>query len=189
MKLSGRRSLLILVIGTTLLLVVLYQAAKPLQRVISERYMARGDSLLLDLKFSEAQTEYDRAIRLDSQNIAAMDRLQIAQSAVTDIFSARNFFFDHGKTDLVNKIDSATTSFNSAKAALAAGVGLYNQQEYRFARYPLENALKFDPNYPEAWHYLALTYDQLAKEDNSYLQKAADARKKRDLLTPLWINQ
>ena len=51
------------------------------------------------------------------------------------------------------------------KDAVALGLKYLAQGDFAYARYPLEQAIQLDPNYPEAWHYLAQTYQELAKYD------------------------
>jgi Tfp pilus assembly protein PilF len=92
-----------------------------------------------------------------------------------------------GRADVVTKIDAATFPHASPKEALAAGIAYVLAGEYVYARYPLELATSLDGNYPEALHFLALTYDALAEFDETYREKAAEVREKRDLLTPKWI--
>ena len=188
-RLSARRSAAALLVGTILLVVLLMTASAPLHRIIAERYRTRGDLAIAALNFDQAEQDYQRAVQLDGRNLLASERLHLANSAEADIAAARPLFVELNQNDVVTKIDAATASFPDPKTAAAEGLRLYNVNDFRFARYPLETAVRLDPGYPEAWHYLALTYDKLAVYDATYRDKAATARANRDRLTPRWIGK
>ena len=183
------RSLLIIVLGFLIVCILAWQASLPIKRALAIRYVARGDTYMIQNNYNRAVQEYQSALKNDSQNAEALRKETIAVEASTDIASARDLFQELGQTSMVTKIDQATKPFDSPKAALQAGVSYYQASEYSLARYPLETALQLDPNYPEAWHYLALVYDKLATYSSVFKDKATDARSKRDALSPLWIGQ
>ncbi|CAN5126424.1 hypothetical protein BH11PAT4_BH11PAT4_0890 [soil metagenome] len=186
-RFSGRRSCATIFFGLILLSLLLWQAIPPVQKLMSSRYTTRGSEQLTSLNFSEAVASFTRATSLDEGNVLARKQLLLAQAGETDISLLREYMSEHGRMDIVTKIDEATYPYATPKEALAAGIAYVLARDYVYARYPLELATSLDANYPEALHFLALTYDALAEFDASYQEKAAQVREKRDLLTPKWI--
>lgn len=154
---------------------------------MSTRYTVKGSEQLAALKFSDASATFTRALNLNPENRDAESQLKLAKSGETDIAELRNYLVSHNREDIVAKIDASTENFATPKEAVASGISFFLAGEYVYARYPFERALSLDANYPEALHYLALTYDNLAEFDASYREKAAELRVKRDSLTPKWI--
>jgi Tfp pilus assembly protein PilF len=188
-RFSKRRSCSIVLLGAVILAILAWQASKPIKEAVAERYLARGDVFMTQRKFDEAQAEYEKAIRSNTTLVKAHERQEIAAEAATDIAKARAVFSELNQTSMVEKIDQATATFTKPKEALKTGMDFYTAGEYALARYPLEQAVQLDPAYPEAWHYIALTYDQLAASNASFREKAQAAREKRDALSPQWLNQ
>jgi len=183
---STRRSCLVLILAFALLILVLSQLLIPVRHWAGQRFLARGDTLLAAQKFDEAQEEYKRAWHTDGNNSEARGREVLAREALTDIAQARDFFQQRGDTVMVAKIDQATEPYATPKEALSVGVQFMEKGEYSLARYPLQLATELDPEYPEAWHYLGLTYEKLALLDANYRVKAQEAMTRRDALTAKW---
>lgn len=170
-----------------LLVLVLWQAVSPVQHLMSSRYTTKGSEQLAALKFTDASATFTRALNLNPENHDAKSQLELAKAGETDIAELRSYLVSHNRDDVVAKIDASTENFATPKEAVATGISYFLAGEYVYARYPFEKALSLDGNYPEALHYLALTYDKLAEFDASYREKAAELRVKRDSLTPRWI--
>lgn len=186
-RFSWHRSLLIIVVGLLLAGIIVLQAAQPLRQDLAQRYLARGDAFFAAQNYDQAENEYQRALRYNSQLSLAQDNLDLVQKATTDIVLSRQFFADHNRSDIVQKIDEATQTFGQPKDAVKQGVHYITQGDFVYARYPLEQAIKLDPNYPEAWHYLAQTYQELAKYDPSFQTMANAAIKRQNILTPQYL--
>lgn len=184
---SPKRSCAVILIGIAILAIIGWQLAQPVKEAVAGRFLKRGDTYFRQLQFDEAEREYTKASGYDEDLQDAQDRKALAKEAATDIAVARELLAELGNQEAVAKIDAAQTSFDSPKEALQAGVDLYTANDFSFARYPLEQATQLDPAYPEAWHYLALTYEKLAGENAEYRAKADDARKKRDSLTANYL--
>lgn len=188
-RFSGQRSCLVIFLGLTLLALILWQAVQPVQELMSKRYTERGREQLTSLNFAKAEASFERALVLDGENIEASQLLSLAVVGETDIVKLRDYLIATGRPDVVERIDEAQSPSASPKEALARGITYVLSEEYVYARYPLEEALRLDEYYPEALHYLALTYDKLAAFDASYAEKAGELRKKRDTYSPRWIGQ
>lgn len=186
--LSVRRSLAILAVGILLAGVILWQLSQPVKVKVSERFTERGDGYFVAQNFEQAEEEYHKALRYNPENSTAKQNLDLATKAEVDIAAAADFFTQHGVAEVGEKLAVAKKGYTNPKEALKVGVEFFNNGELRFARYPLERAVQLDPDYPEAWHYLALTYQEYAKNDAQYKQQAEDAFKKRDSLTPKYLN-
>jgi Tfp pilus assembly protein PilF len=184
---SWRRSCAIVFIGAAILSILAWQASLPIKRSVAERYVKRGDTLVVQHKFDEAEEEYASALHYNGSSEVAAERKRLTELTSTDIAAARQLFIDLDQADIVAKIDTATAAYNKPKEALEVGVKFYEASEYSLARYPLEKATELDPAYPEAWHYLSLVYDKLAAENTDFRPRADDARAKRDALSPRWI--
>jgi len=178
-----------MLVAVIILAIAVWQGVIPIRIAVAKRYVTRGDSYFVHQQFDLAEQEYQSALKYDGKLTEASTREAIAANASTDIAAARPLFVELGQTDEVNAIDQATVAYTDPQKALAGGVAFYNNAQYALARYPLEKAVQLDPNYPEAWNYLALTYDQLAQSNATFQAKAKDARTKRDALTPKYIGQ
>lgn len=188
-RLPAWRVLLIFVIALVLIVTLIYQLGAPLRHIFANRFLERGDTFFSSLEYDSAEREYDKALLYDKNMTLAADHLALVKEAPTDIAVARDFFAEKGRREVVDRIDAAKEHFTDPKKALETGATLYQQGQYVYAQYPLQTAVTLDPEYPEAWHYLALTYDHLAKENARFREKAVEARAKRDALTPRYLNQ
>jgi len=186
-RFSPWRVTLILAVSLALGLMIVQQAAIPVRKRVAERYIARGDAYMLTLDFDVAESEYKKALQFDPTNSLAAQDVRIAHVAPVDIAVTRGFFEANHKTDVLSKLDVAEKIYTDPKEALQVGVTFYTNKDYVYARYPLEQAVRLDSSYPEAWHYLALTYEQLARFDSSYSTKANQALAKQNLLTPKYL--
>ncbi len=184
---SPKRSCAVILIGMAIIAIVAWQLAQPIKSAVADRFLKRGDTYFAQLQFDNAAREYGKALGYNEDLQEAVVRKELAEEAATDIAAARDLLDQLGNQAAVIKIDTAQALFSSPKEALQAGVDFYSANEYSFARYPLEQATQLDPAYPEAWHYLSLTYEKLAGENAEYRSKAEDARKKRDSLTANYL--
>lgn len=184
---SSFRGILIILIGLIIGFLVVWQFSIPVRHRLAERQIDRGDVFLLAQDYSGATVEYQKALSYEKTNTEAEHRLELAKEGPVDIVKLRQFYLDHKDLEIVTKIDQATKSYTEPKEALKAGVELYSAKEFVYAQYPIQEAIRLDPDYPEAWHYLGLTYQQLAKIDPNYTEKAADAWEHRDALTPKYL--
>jgi Tfp pilus assembly protein PilF len=184
---SVRRSIVILVLALALAGVLIVEALGPVRLRVAQRYLSRGDSYLAAQEFDAASAEYDKALHYDSSLQAARDHLALAESAPTDIARLRAFYQEHGVQAVVDKLDRAQKAYTDPKEALTVGASFYEAHDFSYAQYPLLLATQLDPGYPEAWNYLGLTYQELARDNASYRAKATAAFAKRDSLTLKYI--
>ena len=159
----------------------------PIKSSLSARYLAKGDTLFIDQDYLDAVVEYSRALSYEPNNEVAAHNRQMAEAASTDIVRAKPFFEAHGVNDVLAKLAEAEVAYPTPKAALTEGVKLYTAGEFAYAQYPLLRAVHLDPAYPEAWHYLGLTYVELGKLDPRYAKKALGVFERRDTLTPKYV--
>lgn len=181
------RAALTVVVSLVLGVLLLQQVEQPIHRAFSTRFTARGDDFLVAQEYTAAAREYSSALRYDPHNPTAQAHRDLALAAPTDIAVAATFYEEHNVVAVTGRLAKAQAVFPIPKAALQAGVDFYSQGEYVYAQYPLRQAVMMDPNYPEAWHYLGLTYQQLAKLNPSFTAKANQAFATRDTLTPKYI--
>jgi len=186
-KLSPKRVGAILLISLALLYVLILQVQAPIRHTLSERYRTRGDAYFANLEYAEAQKQYNLALDYDPNNQAAKTALTMAEKAAVDLTAAKPFFQDHNVQKPLDLLKEAQKTYTNAKDAVAAGVAYYQAGQFVYAQYPLQQAVKLDPDYPEAWHYLGLTYTELAKTDPSYTAKANDCFQKQNALTPKYL--
>ncbi|MBU6389161.1 tetratricopeptide repeat protein [Patescibacteria group bacterium] len=186
-RFSRKRSLFILVVAMVLAVLAAWQIIAPIKERVSERYVQRGDTYMAAQDYETAQEEYRKALTVNPRNATAADRLRVAQKAETDIAAVRSFFEAHKIDPVLQKLDQATKPYGSPKYALVAGVRFYQDHDFVYAQYPLQQAVRLDPQYPEAWHYLGLVYTELATFDASYQAKAAAAIKKQNDLSPMYL--
>jgi len=184
---SGRRSAAILLVGLLLGAALVWLALQPLRPVVADRYVARGDTYLQSQQFADARAQYRLALRFNPADTAAAANLILAERGETDPAVLRQFYRQHDDLAPLAKLDQALSAFADPKQALVAGAGLYVAHEYAYARYPLEKAVGMDPQYAEAWNYLALDYGELAKLDSGYLAKEKAAAARRDALTTSYL--
>ena len=162
-------------------------ALKPVKLKLAERYESRGDTYFSRLQFKDAVGEYKQALQYDPQRVGAANNLRMAQFSESDLKAGLPFFQSHNVTEVVSLLNEALRPYPTPKESLAEGVKLYSIGRFAYARYPLERAVQLDPEYPEAWNYLGLTYQELAKDEPGMKGKAEDAFKKRDSLTVRYI--
>ena len=187
MWLSRRRSLSIFVIALALLYTLVQAILVPIKSKLSARYLAKGDALFVDQDYQDAVVQYSYALSYKANNVTATRNRQMAEAASTDIVKAKPFFEMYGVSEPLEKLSEAQIAYQDPKEALTEGVKLYAAGEFAYAQYPLLRAVQLDPNYPEAWNYLGLTYGELGKRDQVYSKKASEALKKRDILTPMYL--
>ncbi len=185
---SRRRTALILLLSLALAFLILGEVSGPLRQRLSRRYIVRGDAYMVQENFLSAAREYEQAVAYDGSNIDAANRLVQAEAALTDPAAAEPFFAAHQVGSALDRLAQARQPFENPKTALSTGVQLYTEQHYAYARYALERAVQLDEAYPEAWHYLALDYQKLGEIDQSYKSKADEAFKRRDALTPKYLD-
>jgi Tfp pilus assembly protein PilF len=181
------QGLLAIAIGVGLIALLMYELTGPVRTLVGERFVRRGDQYLAAQDFSEAETQYAEALRYDPGNTIATRRKLIADKAPTDIAIAADFFQQHGVAAPLQKLARAQQTYADPKEALAVGAQFYDMGEIVYAQYPLKRAVQLDPEYAEAWHYLALTYADLAKTDASYQDKADQALARQNALTPKYL--
>ena len=182
-----RRTILILGVSLVLLGLLVCYFLQPFLRRVSGRYLDRGDTYLASQEYDAAISQYDKALYYDRGNAEAKAHMQLAQKAVTDIAALRDFYVEKKVAAVVEKIDLATKEYPTPKKALEAGVAFYNEREYVYAQYPLRQAVRLDPEYPEAWHYLGLACEQLAKDDPAFTGQAKQAFQKQNELTNKYL--
>jgi Tfp pilus assembly protein PilF len=187
-QLPAWRALLSFIVSLILIIIGLYQLGAPFRKDLAQRFLSRGDTYLASLQYDQAEHEYTKALSYDKTLTVVTEHMALANEAPTDIAKLRNFFAQKGVNDVVSEIDKAQQPYENPKDALTAGVAYYEKGLFVYAQYPLQKSTSLDSAYPEAWHYLALTYDELAKQNATFVQKAKDARTKRDLLTPKYLN-
>jgi tetratricopeptide (TPR) repeat protein len=154
---------------------------------ISQRFDQRGDTLLLSQDYPSAVMEYQKALKYNPQDSYAKQQLVLAQSLPTDPLAGESFFTKNGDSEMVTKIQAATKAYSDPKEALQVGANLYANQDYAFAQYPLALAVKLDPGFSQAWNYLGLDYQELAKLNPLFAKKAQAAFATRDNLTVQYI--
>ena len=188
MKFSKARSFSIFVVGLALGLVVLWQLVQPVRTVIANRYIVRGDTYMNTQDFDLASGEYAQALKIDPDNSLAQSRMQLAKEGPVNIAALLPYYQAQGIGNIVSAIEAAEQPYTDPKKALQAGANLYASDEFDLAQYPMQEAVKLDPGYPEAWNYLGLDYQQLASYNSSYTAKAKQAFTKRDNLTPDYLS-
>lgn len=186
-KVSLPRAVIILIVGAILGFLLFQQAATPIRQKVSDRFVIRGDSYVLSQDFAEAEAEYEKALAYNPENQIAKRQLDLTKKGETDIAVLRDFYVAHGAATIVDRIDASSKQYSDPKEAVAAGIAWYQKGESLYAQYPLQQAVELDPGYPEAWHYLGLVYQDLALHDEAYKEKAEEAWKTRDLLTPKYL--
>lgn len=186
---SWQRCVVIGILSLILLFVLSTRLTLPYNQRLSQRFLDRGDTYLIAREFEESIKQYEKALKNNSDNALARERLKLARQASLDIAALRDFYAEKGVREMVDKIDLSTQAYSTPKAALTAGVRFYEDRDYVFAQYPLRRALKLDSGYPEAWHYLGLTYREMAKIEPEYNKQAEEAWQKRDQLTTRYITE
>ena len=181
------RSLTALGLTVALLLLATPFVLKPVKLKLAERYESRGDTYFSRLQFKDAEGEYRQALQYDPQRVGSVNSLRMAQLSESDLKAGLPFFKAHNITEVVNLLNDATMPYPTPKESLEEGVKLFSVGRFAYARYPLERAVLLDPEYPEAWNYLGLTYQELAKEEPGMKGKAEEAFNKRDSLTVIYI--
>ena len=181
------RAVLIIALTAGLCVLLAVEVLTPFRKVLANRYLLRGDSYFTSQQYDQAQNEYSKALSVNPDLQEASTRRALAETAATDPAGARSFFVDHNVTPVLQRLTEAQQAFTDPKAALSEGVTLYAEGQYSYAQYSLQTAVKLDPGYSEAWNYLALTYQQLAKQNADYRQKEADAENTRDRLTSKYL--
>ena len=184
---SKRRTAFIFFIAALLAIFISWQIIIPVRQDVSARYVQRGDAYLSAQEFDSAQKEFQQAISYDSTNQTAKERLEIAKKSLTDIALVGDFYRQQQITAVVQKLDTAQKMYSTPKQALQAGVLFYQNHDFVYAQYPLQRAIELDPGYPEAWHYLSLTYQELTKADPTIQAKADAALKKQNELTAKYL--
>lgn len=188
-KYSALRSLLILALGLCAALLLAWQVAQPLRPALSDRYLSRGDSFLEAQDYGDARAQYAVALRYNPDNALAKAHDAIAAAMPTDPAKGEQFYLARGVQSVTNRLAAAQKQYSTPKEALQAGVTLYVGHDYGYARYPLERAVSLDPGYAEAWNYLGLNYQELAKVDASFAEKARQALAKRDSITTRYLEE
>ena len=183
------RSLAIILVGLALALSVAWAVVQPLRPILAARYLDRGDALLESQEFAAAIQEYRLALTYEPSSEQAKSRLALARTGHTDPAVLADFYRQHGVDGELSKLERATGDFSSPKQALTVGVSLYSSRDYGYARYALEKAVELDPQYAEAWNYLALDDKELARLDPTYVAKQAEAEAKRDTLTAKYLSR
>lgn len=184
------RAFLVLGLGLILILLIVNQAIPPIQKYVAKRFFERGNTYMLQLKFTEAKEEYQKALRLDGSLTEAAKYLQEAKLVTTDPSAARPFFTAQKATAWLETLDQAETEQTSPKEAVQAGLALLNAGKPALGRYALEQATRLDAEYAPAWYYLSKCYGELARLDpefqTEYQNKADQALAKQKALAPAW---
>lgn len=183
---SAKRSCAVIVIAGIVIFILVLEVLQPIKLSLANRYVNRGNSYFLSHNFERAEQEYSKALKYNSKHATALHRQAIADQAQVDMAAARSTFIELNDPESVAQIDQATQVFKSAPEALLAGVQLFQSAQYNLARYPLAQAVQLDPGYPEAWHYLYLTYAELGALNADFAKEEEAAKAQRDLLSPRW---
>jgi len=185
--LSYTRSLLIVILSLVLAVLLLGELTAPFKRFIADRYRERGDSYLISLQYDQARSQYETALHYNSGDTLAVSHKHLADVAPSDIAQAKSFFVEHQVKAVLDKLNVAQAGYSDPKQALQVGANFYTAKDFVYAQYPLQRAVQLDPEYTEAWHYLLLDYQELAKIDAQYKTKADEAQKRQDDLSPKYL--
>lgn len=187
-KFGTLRTLAIFVITFIILLLIKQQLDVPYDKLMFERYSKRGDVYFQALDYGKAEEQYRKALVYQKGDVDVLEKIDMLGQVRTNPKAAKLFFEQNNITGELVKLSKSEIDYTTPKDALKAGVDLYTQGDYGYARYPIEKALELDTEYAEAWHYLAMTYEKLAEFDAQYKEKAVEARNKRDALTPMYLD-
>ena len=131
-------------------------ASRPLCRSWSLRYLGLGDEFLLQKRYLQAETEYQKSILLDSKNNTTKQRLALVQAGSRDILALRNFFVEKNLTRETELFDEATAIPTKERDAVLSAKKLIEREEYQLAIIPTKTALEMDDGYRDGWLYLGI---------------------------------
>lgn len=166
---------LIAIVGVTLF-------SRPLSRSWSERFLEKGDQMLLQKRYLQAEMNYKKSILIDKKNGEAEARLKLVAEGARDILKLKDFFIENNLTIETDFFTKATTIPSRERDAVVTSKELIEQEEYQLAAIPARTAIEMDSNYRDGWLYLGianLKCAQLLEISNSdrqyYLDKAKSA--------------
>ncbi len=160
---------------------------KPVQQRIADRYAVRADADFVAGQYAQAQANYTKSLSYNPELESARTNRALAEQASTNPNAALSFFAQHNAVIQLGQLQEAMQQFADPKQALIEGVKLYQAGSFSYAQYPLKKATELDPQYAEAWNYLGLTYQELAKVDSSFTERATSAFAARDHLTSKYL--
>ena len=122
----------------------------------SEIWKTKGDEILLQDRYNESISVYDKAIEINKQNIDALNNKGIALSALGKYNEAITCYDEAIKLDP----QSASPWYNKGKT-------LSEQGKYGDAITCYDEALKIDEQFAEAWHNKGIALRALGKYDDA----------------------
>jgi Tfp pilus assembly protein PilF len=183
---SKPRTIVIFVVAFALLGLAAWQTIEFLKPQLAKRYINRGTTYLQSQNYDAALTEFTKAEKAHSPEAA--NWIDLTLKAKTDPKILESYWEQWHIDSVTRLISEASGPFNTPKEALTEGIKLYATSNAPYAQYAVDEALKLDPAYREAFQYRYLVYTELAKENKKYRDLAVEARKKRDSLTSLYLN-
>lgn len=174
-----------------ILILAVYFLTKPLRSKSAKDYVSRGDTFLAENKYVSADLEYEKALKLDSKNSLAKERITLADNASKNIAILEDFYKENNYTDLLNNLEKAESIPQNATDSVTLSKQLIENGQYQLAAISAKNATEMASNYRDAWVYLGLSYKEIAqnvelKPDvaSSYLTASNDAFAKVKQLDP-----
>lgn len=154
-------------------------ASRPLCRSWSDRFLDKGDQLLTQKRYLQAEMNYEKSLLINNKNDRAKQRITLVREASTNILKLQDFFTEKNltiKTDLFTKAMAIPTK---ERDAVVSARELIEQEEYQLAIIPATTATEMDSNYRDGWLYLGIAnikcaqFLQIKDSDRQfYLDKA-----------------
>jgi len=130
--------------------------SRPLCHSWSGRFLEKGDQLLAQKRYLQAEMEYKKSILIDKRNDEARQRLTLAEEGSTDILKLKDFFIEKNLTIETDLFTKATAIPAKERDAVVTAKELIEEEEYQLAIIPAATAVEMDNDYRDGWLYLGI---------------------------------
>lgn len=150
---------IIIILGFFLIILLL----TPLRNWGARRYLERGDKYLNDLKYLEAQIEYQKASILTPLDVKVSGKIKLTIDAETDISKLKSYFEAQSVTAMLNDFRAVDEIDADAEALTKLALSFIVRNEPQMAVVAATKATKVLPQYRDGWLYLAISHDKAAR--------------------------
>lgn len=157
--LTGMVKWLIILLLLSVLLII---STSPLRGHAAKRLIKKGDNFLAENKYVSAALLYDKAAALSGKDSVSGKKALLSRAS-TDILKLEEFYKDRGNKEKIEKIEKVSGVPANEVEAVKLSRAMIEEGEYQLAIVSAKTATEMDPEYKDAWVYLAIANKKTAE--------------------------